>query len=99
MVARNWHSRFGEIDIIARDGPVLAFVEVRSRAGTGFGGAAASVGPAKRARIVLAARAYIAMEGVDPELPLRFDVVALEGDDVVVHRDAFQVDDRCSHGF
>jgi len=68
----------GEIDLIMRaaDG-TLVFVEVRQRAGTAHGGAAASVGAAKQRRIVLAARHYLLRWPAPP--PCRFDVVALDG--------------------
>jgi putative endonuclease len=52
------------------------FVEVRSRSGTSQGGAAASIGSAKRARLILAARHYLARLPVLP--PCRFDVVAID---------------------
>lgn len=67
----------GEIDLIMRapDGTVV-FVEVRRRADARFGGAAASVGATKRARIVFAARHYLARHGGDPAC--RFDVVTVQ---------------------
>ena len=43
IVERNYRSRYGEIDLIARDGATLVFVEVRARASNTFGGAAASI--------------------------------------------------------
>ncbi len=69
----------GEIDLImqAADG-TLVFVEVRQRAGSRHGGAAASVGATKQRRIVLAARHYLLRWQVPP--PCRFDVVALDGE-------------------
>jgi putative endonuclease len=91
IVARNWRMRLGEIDIIARDGDVLVFVEVKARSGSGFGGAEGAVGAAKRRRIIAAAAAFLAAHGC--ELASRFDVVALEGRDVRVVQDAFRVDD------
>ena len=45
IVARNWRTVWGEIDIVARDGPTLAFIEVKSRSRTGFGGPEAAVHP------------------------------------------------------
>jgi putative endonuclease len=68
----------GEIDLIMRepDG-TLVFVEVRARAGRGFGGAAASVGFAKQRRIVFAARHYLMRLAKLP--PCRFDVVLVQG--------------------
>lgn len=71
----------GEIDLIcqAPDGTVV-FVEVRSRSSNAFGGAAASIGAAKRARIVFAARHWWLHHGGDR--PSRFDVVTVQGQQV-----------------
>jgi putative endonuclease len=91
IVARNWRTRFGEIDIVARDGEVLVFVEVKARSGSGYGGAEGAVGPAKQRRMIAAAKAFLAANRC--ELASRFDVVAMEGNDVRILRDAFQVDD------
>jgi putative endonuclease len=78
-VARGPRARGGEIDLVCRDRDgTLVFVEVRARADAVHGGAAASVGAAKRARLVLAARHYIAALTVVP--PCRFDVVAIDGE-------------------
>ena len=76
---RNFRARGGEIDIVAREGDVLVFVEVRSRGDAGFGTPEESVAPAKRRRIVAAARGYLS--GVPPSSwrEARFDVVAIEG--------------------
>ena len=67
--------RLGEIDHVLRDGPSIVFVEVRLRTNPSFGGAAESIGPRKRARIIAAARHYLAGK---PEVPCRFDVVLLD---------------------
>lgn len=76
IVERNFRTRHGEIDLVARDGESLVFVEVRMRASGAFGGAAASVTAAKRARWVAAAQGYLAKIGREP--PCRFDVVLLD---------------------
>jgi len=76
IVARNYRTRFGEIDLVARDGATLVFVEVRLRSSERFGGGAESIGEHKRRRIVAAARQYLAR--VRPEPPCRFDVVTLD---------------------
>ncbi|GHD55033.1 YraN family protein [Jeongeupia chitinilytica] len=78
LVARNWSCRRGEIDLICRDGNTLVFVEVRQRASGRFGGAAASITPAKQARLVAAAQTYLL--GVSPVPPCRFDAVCIDGD-------------------
>jgi putative endonuclease len=89
IVARNFRTRFGEIDLVARDGESLVFVEVRMRKNDYLGGAADSVDVPKRARVVAAARAYLAL--VHPEPPCRFDVVTLDGDRPRWIRAAFDV--------
>jgi putative endonuclease len=77
IVERNARSRYGEIDLVARDGDTLVFVEVRLRRSDRFGGAAASIGAAKRARMIAAAGGYLARL---PRAPAcRFDVVLLDG--------------------
>jgi len=78
ITARNYSCRFGEIDLIARDGATLVFVEVRSRAGSAFGGAAASINAGKREKLLKAARHYLAT--LQPTPPCRFDAVLLTGD-------------------
>ena len=78
-VARGPHARGGEIDLILRDRDgTLVFVEVRSRAGREHGGAAASVTPAKQRSLRLAAQHYLLQLPVLP--PCRFDVLAIDGD-------------------
>lgn len=77
-VAAGPSRRAGEVDLILldRDG-TLVFVEVRARAHASHGGAAASVTPAKQARLVYAARHYLLRHASPP--PCRFDVVAIDG--------------------
>lgn len=78
-VARGPGARGGEIDLILRDRDgTLVFVEVRSRAGTAQGGAAASVTSAKRRSLLYAAQHYLQRLASLP--PCRFDVVAIDGE-------------------
>lgn len=94
LVQRNYrvacgpHARGGEIDLILRerDG-TLVFVEVRARASRSQGGAAASITPAKQRSIVLAARHYLLRLPAPP--PCRFDVLAIDGDEVAWLQGAF----------
>ena len=78
IVARNFRCRAGELDIVARRGPLLVVAEVRLRSNALFGGAAASVSAAKRRRIVRAARYLIAQRPQLAALAVRFDVLACE---------------------
>jgi putative endonuclease len=88
VLERNWRCRLGEIDLIAEQGGVLVFAEVRMRRGWAFGGAGESVTAAKRARIIAAARLYLSRR---PEAQCRFDVFLVDGPagDVKWIRDAF----------
>ncbi len=79
-LARNVNYRFGELDLVMRDGDTVAFVEVRYRRSERFGGAAASIDFKKRRRIVLAARAWLAGQRALALAPCRFDVVLVSGD-------------------
>ncbi len=78
ILARNYRAAGAEIDLVALDGSTLVFVEVKFRAGSGFGTPAEAVDFDKRERIRRAARAFAEWRGV-PDLPARFDVVALSG--------------------
>ncbi len=77
LVERNFSCRGGEIDLIMRDGATLVFVEVRRRASGAFGGAAASIGRAKQARLQAAANTWLQRYRMPPAC--RFDVVAIDG--------------------
>ncbi|MBX3635737.1 MAG: YraN family protein [Rubrivivax sp.] len=78
-VARGPHARGGEIDLVLRDRDgTLVFCEVRTRRGHAQGGAAASVGAAKRQRLVFAAQHYLLRFASPPRC--RFDVIAIDGD-------------------
>ena len=91
LVERNYRTPGrggGEIDLVMREaGGTLVFVEVRARAGTTHGGAAASVGGVKQRRIVLAARHYLMRHKSPPAC--RFDVVAIDGNHVEWLKAAF----------
>lgn len=93
IVGRNFRTRFGEIDLIARDGRTLVFVEVRMRTSQRYGGALESITARKRARLIAAAGGYLAMIGREP--PCRFDAILMQGLDpasVSWQRDVLRVD-------
>ena len=92
LVERNYRTRFGEIDLILREGDTLVFVEVKLRRGTGFGDPLEAVTPAKQTTIRSLAEQYLSER--DPTFDaLRFDVIGILADrdrPLVRHvRDAF----------
>lgn len=80
LVERNFRCKVGEIDLIMRHGAHLVFVEVRRRAPSAFGGAAASVTAAKQQRLIRAAQTYLLR--YRPAPPCRFDLVAIDGENL-----------------
>ena len=92
ILARRYRRRRGEIDIIARDGPTIVFVEVKARESHDFGAAAEAVTRLKQHRITQVALDYI-MRNRLTDCPCRFDVVSIHyeaGEPVVeVFQNAF----------
>lgn len=82
VLERNLHCRAGEIDLVALEGEVLVFVEVRCRSSGSHGGAAASVNRAKQQRLLRAARYFLpslARRHLKGRVPrCRFDVICME---------------------
>lgn len=87
VLARNVRVPGGEIDVVCLDGETLVFVEVKRRNSKGFGSALAAVGARKRATLRRIASDYAQI--VAPAARLRFDVVALDGERLRLHRNAF----------
>lgn len=97
ILARNWRSRCGELDVIARDGPAIAFIEVKTRRGRRTSGGlvyrhgspAESVTFPKQARIRRLAAAWLSQRNA-PWSPVRFDVIAISmcdgADPLIEHR-------------
>jgi putative endonuclease len=94
ILERNFRCPVGEIDIIARHGKILAFVEVKTRRGTGFGLPQEAVGQVKQRQILRAAQWYLG-NGHGRGLQPRFDVVAVRpgfnGPEIELIPDAFGV--------
>jgi putative endonuclease len=75
ILLRNYRCRGGELDIVARRGPLLLIVEVRLRSNHAFGGPAASISAAKRRRLLFAARHLLARHPQLARLTVRFDAL------------------------
>lgn len=80
LLAKNYRCRFGEIDLIAKDGDTLVFIEVRLRRNDNFGGAVASIDHRKQEKLISTAKHYLSPLKT-PEVPCRFDVLLLNNKD------------------
>jgi putative endonuclease len=89
IVARRYRRRGGELDIIARDGPTLVFVEVKARGGRAYGDAAEAVTPLKRLRLARLATDYMMRHHL-ANCRCRFDVVAIHLESGAPVVDVFQ---------
>ncbi len=77
IIERRYRTRYGEIDIVARDQDVTVFVEVKARGGNDFGGGAAAVTGWKQRRIAKMAMDFLARHRLH-DRPCRFDVVTVD---------------------
>lgn len=95
IVDQRYRRRGGELDIVARDGRTLVFVEVKAREGLAFGGGAEAIGRVKRRRLVGVALDYMARHRL-VDCPCRFDVVSIlvgSGEPLVeVYQNAFDAE-------
>ena len=85
---RNFLCKGGEIDLVMTERDTLVFVEVRKRAASRFGGAAASVTANKQRRLIIAAQVYLKRYKMPPAC--RFDVVAIDGGELTWLKNAIE---------
>ncbi|KTC68778.1 hypothetical protein Lbir_2311 [Legionella birminghamensis] len=79
LLESNFQCRWGEIDLIMREGLTLVFVEVRARSSSEYGGAIASITAAKRRKLTKTANYYLLAKKLQDKCAARFDVVLFEG--------------------
>jgi putative endonuclease len=77
VLARNWRSPLGELDIVSEQGTELVFVEVKARHGVRMGAPEEAVTPAKQRRLIRAAESYL-MAHHQEQRPFRIDVIAID---------------------
>lgn len=76
LLARNWRGRYGELDLVSKDGDTLVFTEVKTRRGQKYGTPQSAVTPAKQKKLCRAALEFITAGGYG-DCNVRFDVLAL----------------------
>ena len=78
LIARNFSTPSGEIDLVMRDTEHVAFIEVRYRGSTRFGGAIHSITPAKQRKLKRCAALFVSRQEAWSQHPCRFDVIAYD---------------------
>lgn len=89
VLTRNFRCRLGEIDLIAKEEDCLVFVEVKYRSGRGVGLPEEAVDLKKQRTISKVAMYYLMTHVGRTDIPCRFDVVAIDGKEIRLHRNAF----------
>jgi putative endonuclease len=90
IVERNYRCALGELDLIAREGGDLVFVEIRSRADGAHGDASFAVGPLKLRQVARVAQFYL-LDRRPALSTSRFDVVALTGSAIEIFQDVYRL--------
>ena len=81
IIERNYHTRYGEIDILAQDGRTMVAVEVKARRTKTFGGSLEAMSKKKFFRLVLSLQTYL-MQSKQESAPHRIDLVAMDGQEI-----------------
>lgn len=90
MLECNYYCCFGEVDMICKEAGYLVFVEVKYRKDSRMGSPAEAIQPYKIHRIVQSAEYYLCHQGYTLDMPVRFDVVAISGNEIQVIKNAFE---------
>lgn len=90
IIEKNYRVRQGEIDLVARDGACIVFVEVKYRKDDGCGSALEAVTPQKQRQICRTAYFYLNQKKISPDnMPIRFDVVGITEHEIMHIENAF----------
>lgn len=94
LLERNFYFRGGEIDLIAKDGEYVCFIEVKYRKSDRFGSPEEAVTVAKQRKIIQGARFYLYQHRYPLDTPCRFDVISVYKDQITWMKDAFALGGR-----
>ena len=89
ILAQNFYFRGGEIDLIAKDGEYICFIEVKYRRSNKFGTPEEAVTTSKQKKIIQGARVYLYQNRYPADTPCRFDVISVCGQEITWLKDAF----------
>ena len=89
ILARNFYFHGGEIDLMAKDGEYVCFIEVKYRKSTRFGAPEEAVDFRKQKKIIAAAQYYLYKNRIPFDTPCRFDVAGVQGNEIRITENAF----------
>lgn len=89
ILHRNYWCPFSELDIVAKEGEYLCFVEVKYRNTDWYGGAEGTISMKKIRNICQCARYYMAKEKIPADIPIRFDVIFIVGEKIRLIKNSF----------
>ncbi len=89
ILMKNFRCKLGEIDLIAKDGAYLCFIEVKYRSGIAKGYPAEAITPAKIHRITRTAQYYMLLHKISQDTPCRFDAVVILEHEISLIKNAF----------
>jgi len=89
ILERNYHCRFAELDIVAREGEYLCFVEVKYRNSSRYEAPEGVISFKKMQKVCQGASFFMRENRILPDTPIRFDVVMMIDDEITLIRNAF----------
>lgn len=89
ILAKNFYFRGGEIDLIAKDGEYVCFIEVKYRKSNNFGTPEEAVTSSKQKKIIQGAKVYLYQNRYPTDTPCRFDVISVSDREITWIKDAF----------
>lgn len=89
ILARNYRCRFAELDVVAREGPYLCFLEVKFRKSDRYGTPEGVISGKKIHNICKASEFYMRENRISPDTPVRYDVILIIDKEIRLIRDAF----------
>ncbi len=89
ILDHNYPCRFGEVDIVAKDGNYLCFIEVKYRSSSQYGAPDGLISEKKKKRICLTSRFYMKQKYYPTDIPVRYDVVLIIGEKIKLIKNAF----------
>lgn len=91
LLAKNFYFRGGELDLVAKDGEYVCFIEVKYRKSRAYGFPEEAVTAAKQRKIIQGAKLFLYQNHYPADTPCRFDVISVYQEEITWMKDAFRL--------